>query len=520
MLRARAAGAGGARVFGLVPRSDAELVARARVHGADPRRRAALLELIRPHFRPGSVPAASLRSLERLADPSTCIVLAGQQPALAGGPLYLFAKAASAAQLAGRLAALGVPAVPLFWVADDDHDVSELRPGAVPRSSGEPWQADVPFAAGRIPIAKLRDPDRFATLREDLARALAHESAHRHALELLDASADPAPSVWFRRFLVAAFPESGILPVTPSMLRPGMRDLLLAEILSPGRLAEEVKAAVERLAALDLPRPIPESAPLPLFFIGEDGGRHRLLPEGVGVRVQNAARTLIDTGELRMLLDRDPERFSPDALLRPLIQDALLEPFAVVLGPTELAYHLELHEAYATRTIGRPLWIPRLRVGLLDEARVADLEREAPRWRDLVPEHHPSHWVESPLARQLVRELAERSEPWRAWLAALETNERTSPALGKRIARLARRWDDDIEKLGEAIEREVDADVAPARRTLARAQRDLWPGGEPAERVWSVLWAIARYGGGILERLSEAFDPYDERMRVLEAEPA
>jgi uncharacterized protein YllA (UPF0747 family) len=83
-------------------------------------RRAALVAALRD-LNPGSA------SLELLGRPATVVVATGQQVGLFSGPAYTIYKALTAAKLARQLAERGIPAVPVFWLATEDHDFAEVN---------------------------------------------------------------------------------------------------------------------------------------------------------------------------------------------------------------------------------------------------------------------------------------------------------------------------------------------------------------------------------------------------------
>lgn len=499
-------------LFGPVPRSGHDLTRLALERNPEPTRRERSLSVLLPFWRGLRLPDASLESLALIEDPRTHMVIAGQQPAIGGGPLHLFVKALSAARLARYLRHLGVRAVPIFWIADEDHDVAELFSGSFLGAEDRP---SVPFAAGRTPISALRleisDRDDWI---DQMARLLP-ESPHRDALiETCSRSFDPAPGVWFRNLLLALLPGEGLLPVHPSVLKPLQVELLGPDIELPDLLAEQVEPIVRRMEAAGLPVPIPKVSVPPLFWIGEDGGRHRLEATDDGYRSKDGSRSF--TAEsLRAQFAADPQRFSPDALLRPLLQDALLEPFANVVGPTEFAYHMQLADAYRQRSIPRPLIIPRMRVRIMDraerdrvEAIGVSLDAVAASSLDI------EEVVPSRAANALAATLAEQARPLLEFAAGLEADPQSTPALRKRLDRLRRRWVDDVEKLAQVIRRDSARDVADERRDLERIHQDLYPGGRDAERTRSVFHFLGRYGSDLLEVIGAAFDPGDDRVAL------
>src|SRR5207247_11046987 len=88
---------------------------------------------------------------ERLAGGDVLAVTTGQQPGLFTGPLYTVHKALSAIALARRLEQeRGVPVVPVFWVAGDDHDFAEANHAWVLGGGLAARAARCVFAGGRL----------------------------------------------------------------------------------------------------------------------------------------------------------------------------------------------------------------------------------------------------------------------------------------------------------------------------------------------------------------------------------
>jgi len=85
-----------------------------------PERRAALVAALRTR-NPGNA------SLDLLARPETVAVVTGQQVGLFSGPAYTIYKALTAARLAAQLNSQGIQAVPVFWLATEDHDFAEVN---------------------------------------------------------------------------------------------------------------------------------------------------------------------------------------------------------------------------------------------------------------------------------------------------------------------------------------------------------------------------------------------------------
>ena len=516
LLRFRAErSADAAALFGPLPRDAAELAALVRARTPDPERRRRALDALRPAWAALDLPAAARAAAARLEDPATRIVIAGQQPALWGGPLLLAVKTLAAIRTAEMLTAAGVPAVALFWIASEDHDVKELRGGVVAPRLGPPVPLVPPFEPGRRMLGRLRhrlDPaTRLAAIDPLLARS-PYGAEWRPRLErtLAESPADEFQSLW-----IELFGGRGLLPVRPEWLRELGRPVIAAELARPGELARHVRTAIARLAALELPVPIPEPAELPFFRVDDEGERHRLFLEGGEVRIGGRDGEVRSLAELALEIERRPERASPDALLRPLIQDALLEPAVSILGPTELAYHLELADAYAPRGIPRPVLLPRPRLRLVDGDDLRTLERLGLDPGTLSPGDTAAARFPSPGAARRQRELARLAEPLVARLEGWAEEEGLDPALRKRCDRLVRRLREDFEKLAESLERGAGADVEEERRSLAGILDRMFPLGEEGERSAALLGFLAEHGEAGLAAIHRAAEPGDGRLRLV-----
>src|SRR5438093_3214195 len=118
------------------PHDPESYAAAARQVHVSPERRAVLVSVLRQQNGPGA-------SLDLLARPDTVAVVTGQQVGLFSGPAYTVYKALTAARLARELTARGIPAVPIFWLATEDHDFAEVNHAWVFDPSRTPVQVRV-----------------------------------------------------------------------------------------------------------------------------------------------------------------------------------------------------------------------------------------------------------------------------------------------------------------------------------------------------------------------------------------
>jgi len=468
-----------------------------------------------PALLPAIITAPGHEALRaRLEQPGVLVVTTGQQPALFTGPLYHIHKALSAAALAELLERRwSRPVVPLFWVAGDDHDFAEA-------SHAEWLGADGSVAGAALPP---RSPDAPLTpmYREPLGPGVTD------ALAALERDVPPsdfrdASLGWIQRHFR---PESTVA---------GSYAGALAELLAPfGVLVfDSTHAAMKRAATPLLLRALGLAEPLEadlaaqaeaLSAAGTDSGMHiglgatlvmlecrlgrdRLIRQGDGFSTRRG-KTEYSLAQLEALAAREPERFSPNVLLRPVVESALLPTVAYLGGPGELRYLGLTPPVYRRMGVAPQRPLPRWS-GVLVEARVDRvLEKFGVELRDLMQPPGPleARIVRSRLPESGVTALA-------ALRAAIESGYAT-------IGRAAIEVDPTLEKPVQGVKNQALAGAHEVEKKLlhhlkkrqetelaqlARARAAVWPQGKPQERVLNVVPFLARYGPSLLGEIRDA----------------
>jgi len=305
------------------------------------------------------------RSLDRLAEGAVAVVT-GQQVGLFGGPAYSVYKALTALHLAEELTSRGTPAVAVFWMATEDHDLAEVSHCAFGTRSGpERFELATSDGAGRlvgeIPLG-------------DAVRGLVDR-----AKELLEGPDSGAVAAWleeayrpegtygaaFAKLLTSIFSERGLVvldPMSPK-LHHFAAPILRRALEEHAEIARELVARNKRLERDGFHSQVKVVERSTLLFRVVNGKRLPLKPKNSGL----AAGALVESlAEALLALDRSPEDFSPSALLRPVVQDALLPTAAYIGGSAEIAYLAQASLVYR-RLLGRmPAVLPRAGFTLVD----------------------------------------------------------------------------------------------------------------------------------------------------------
>ena len=455
-------------------------------------------------------PESVLKQIDRLAEPEVYLVVAGQQPGLLGGPLYTLYKIIHAIVLSHRLTAetdkLHLPA---FWNASEDHDFTEISQlgwlSKENRFETFAWEMkgkDRPYY--RIPA---RECPLEGIL--DFIRRHSHPTEFMEAMleriHLAHARAESYPD-FFDALLWDLFEQEGLIILRPDdrVLRDAAVPHLREEILQARLTAAEINAAGKQLEEMNLPSPIHKRADRTSFFLIQDGVRLAIYGEEQAFH-DNQGRTY-STPEMLDLLESDPTAFSPSAVLRPVIQDAVLPVSAVILGPNELAYHFLLHPVYQRHGVPRPCVVPRFGCTAIEARFYKWMERY---------ELSPGDLTGDPAARikELVRKASGEegtalrnaaTEQVNAYFTHLQNRAQHAdagmlPALEKNRFRMLKELE-GAENL--VLRREADRQEV-LRNQVEALHAALFPKSQLQERCFNIFYYLVKYGPAFLNDLKE-----------------
>ena len=310
--------------------------------------------------------AETNRNLDKLANGAFAVVT-GQQVGLLGGPAFSVYKALTAIRMAKELTANGKDAVPVFWLATEDHDLVEVDHCFFGSRAGlERFELSSPGAEGRR-VGEILLGD---SVREIASRAIAmlEGAASEDVAKWITESYRPEETFGtsFAKLMTRIFAGRGLIfldPLSPELHRLSAPTMLRA-LKEHGTLAKEL---VERSTALEnagfhAQVKVTESSTLVFRIV--DGRRVPVRAKNGGYIAGNIQESFADTWKA---LESSPEQFSANALLRPVIQDTLLPTIAYIGGPAEIAYHAQTSLVYK-RLLGRaPAILPRAAFTLVPE---------------------------------------------------------------------------------------------------------------------------------------------------------
>ena len=472
------------------------------------RDRAAMHSVLVRQLEARNAPNAARESANRLKEPNSVAIVTGQQAGLFGGPLYTVLKAATAIQLARRIEQeQGVPVVPIFWVEAEDHDWNEVKTARVLNADFNvvDISAADPDGAQQRSVGQLVFGHDITATVDELERVLAPSEFSTEVLTAIRRRYQPgaAPGSAFAGLMDDVFGAQGLVVFEANDVtaKPLTGPIFAREIDRPSETARLANEAGSRMTALGH-QPQVQSAPdsVALFYL--DGARREpIRRNGSGFVIGSTERPATD---LSREATEHPERFSPNVLLRPLVQDQLFPTICYVAGPSELAYQAQLLDVYRAFEIEPPLLYSRVSATLVDSAAAKFLERSK------VPLEELQVRDESALNRLLERALPadiERTIDATQQLVAEQIqglkNAATAvdPTLSGAVDTTVDRIRDTLKTLQSKIVQASKRKDDTLRRQFIRTQALTFPGGEPQERSLSLVFFLNRYGLSLGERL-------------------
>ena len=473
------------------------------------RPRAELVRILQAQQSRRGAPQPATAAAASLLDPRSVAVVTGQQAGAFGGPLFTLLKAITAIQLTRRVGAeQGVPAAAVFWVDAEDHDWDEVASCTILDANFQPKTVTLPApqGAGALPVAELTLDARVEDSLAELAAALAPcdftewvmtglRGAYRPGVRMADA---------FARWLEALLGPHGLVVFESAdpAAKPLAANVFARELAAPGRTAALAASAGEQLAARGhAPQVTPQPDSLSLFHL--DGGRKPIKRQGDTFLIGDERRSRDD---LASEAAASPERFSPNVLLRPIVQDTLFPTVAYVSGPSELAYLGQLGGVYQQFGVPMPLMYPRAMATLVDSATARFLAKYEVPLQDLQAQDESAlnRLLESQLPRSVEEAMTDAGEAIRrAMQRVIDALPAIDPTLAGAGQTVLGKMEHELRGLhGKMIHGAKKRDET-LRRQFTRAQAQTFPQGDPQERALGVVFFLNRYGPALVDRLFE-----------------
>jgi len=332
-----------------------------------------LIELIKKQYQNIRISKQTESNIEALYSNKTFAVCTGQQLGIFGGPLYTFYKTITAIKLSQYLKERydNYQFVPIFWLEGDDHDFEEVRKFTILNNNNElislKYDDGLEEEINRGCIGLKSFNNNLEKLFEDLSIHLRETEFKSSVIELLKSLYKPNETFLtsFRNLMIKIFDDYGLIVFNPldSDVKKLLTPIFSEEIIN---YRNHTIQLVERSAELEETYHAQVKVkPINLFFIENN---ERLLIEPVEEEYRlKGRRKKFTKDELLDQLNKFPEKFSPNVLLRPICQDYLFPTALYVGGPSEISYFAQLSPLYDIYNIVQPIIYPRASATIVEK---------------------------------------------------------------------------------------------------------------------------------------------------------
>jgi bacillithiol biosynthesis cysteine-adding enzyme BshC len=494
------------------PPTAAGVDAAAREVNLDPGIRKTIVEILREqnrNFSPqGKLDPATSRNLDRLAAGAVAIVT-GQQVGLFSGPAYTIYKALSAIRCAEETTRRGIDAVPVFWLASEDHDLAEINHTFWNTRNGLA-RHELPAEGSGRRVGEIILGDAIEPLVADAAQTLEGPFAEQVAGALRESyTARETYATAFGKLMARLLAGRGVIFI--DQFDPGLHKLyapaLRTAIEHAGKCRDALLARAKELESAGFHAQVKVTHESTLVFSSASGPRE-------GIRSRNgvfvAGSSELSAAQLLEKIGLQPQQFSPNALLRPMIQDTILPTAAYIGGPAEVAYMAQAQVVYKTCGVRMPAILSRASFTVIEPPIARFLAQYELNFRDFFAgtQYLRAKMEQKSLPAALSTQFAETESALRGMLQQYEDPlARLDSTLIEALRSSERKMLHQIEQLKGKVARAENFRSGIIDRHERILTDSLYPAGGLQERTLNALPLLASQGPEFLDELTALASP-------------
>ena len=469
-----------------------------------------------------------------LEDDSYCVVT-GQQLSWYAGPLYTFFKLMSAIQWSQSISEImDKTVIPVFWLADEDHDYSEInqinwyqsqvsasdlkRISILKKFQAEVKQTSLQEQIG-MPVGKIKG-DSSLLINKFFKWLNKHHPIEEVTQQAVEKTAQFRENTWIQAFLqdtkeiysddkthaqnfaywiTHVFEEYEFLVAGSNhdSIKKLLSPIITKAVTNDRRITKLLKSQTSKLNKQSIHSQV-SVMDSQWFVYNKDAKRVKLHHDSTGEYsfIQKGGKKRLNSNELLELTQEQPERFSPNVFMRPILQDHLLPVIAYVGGPAEIAYHGQMKKIYEFFGLEMPILIPRLSA-TIREKKVQRLMAKFPfslahyqkgfpslknKWLSTLPQQFPEAKLDE-LEQYILAQYQSQL------MNIISFDKSLEGSIGKTKNEISKAMQSLIKKAKKAHESKFEYEL----RQLYFLQSYLFPEG-PMERVLHPIYFMFYYG--------------------------
>lgn len=482
---------------------------------------AALAEVIRVYMSSLECSEQQQQNIDDLKKGAQ-VVIGGQQAGLFVSPLYTIHKIISIIILAREQStALGRPIVPVFWIAGEDHDFSEVN-HAFLYEAHDVRLKKIKFATKRqvdrsVSTFTMTDKERLDTVNHFIS-SLPETTYTSRIKDLLM----EAPLHWteqFKQLIHELFKAEGLLLIDSQYapLRKLETEALKWMLQHHVEINEAFLAGQNEMYKVTGEKMIETTTNVHLFIDYEE--QRQLINYVDGEYVLSKSDIRFNREELETMIEEHPEQFSNNVVTRPLMQELMFNTLAFIGGPAEIKYWGELKQVFELRQQQMPIIIPRMRITYLTKRTKRLLEQYHLNAADVAMNgigHHKAAFLAAEKNEVLIDQIQALQKTVNESFTAMQQtaeNQQTRTLLDANLKHHLMQ----ISYLEKAYDREIKQKNNVALRHFEELSAALHPRHGLQERTWHPFQWINSYGFEMFsEIISQLNYHYDQTFIEIE----
>ncbi|EKN66330.1 hypothetical protein BABA_16317 [Neobacillus bataviensis LMG 21833] len=467
-------------------------------------------------------------SIEKLKASNSAVVIGGQQAGILTGPLYSIHKVISIIKLAEQKERqLGIPIIPVFWIAGEDHDFQEVNHVFVPcEEKIDKWTYPEKVHQKKMVSDITLNKDICLSWVENLIENFGETEYTNSLLEFAEVQISKSTTFvdFFANIIMELFKDYGLLIVDSGNreFRQLQTDFFKEQIVHHEAITFSLLEQQRLITKNGFPITIEANEKAANLFYYNERANERILLEydrEIDCFVGKSGTITFTKEKLVVLAEENPAALSNNVVTRPLMQEWLFPTVAFIAGPGEIAYWAELKLVFEHFHLKMPPIVPRLNITFLDRSVETDVSELNLNLIDILKngtkqekEKFLAAIKDKELAELFSRTIEQLGKQYKLIEAKTEQLDRALlPMLKKNENYLLKEINFMQTKLENAVKLKHDVLL----KKYARIDLALRPDGFPQERVWNVFYYLNKHGLTFMKNVMAGTFEFDGRHKVL-----
>lgn len=500
--------------YSVNPFNDAEINAKADTLN-NPESKSEFIKALSEYHSHLGISEAQQKQLDKFSKENSIVIVTGQQLGVYGGPLFTIYKTITTILLAKKWEEkLECPVVPVFWLADEDHDFEEIASIGIPKYDGFK-EIRLNQEGNNQPVSAQKIQNTFEDFSNSIKKELSETDFSLDLFTELEGYYKEGKThvQAFAQLMSSWFSDEGLLIVGSNFksIKHLLVDTFKRSVIDSGQIFESLDLKSNQLEKNYHRQVIVGLSNL--FLIDSKHGRLKLEKSNDEWK---AGSSVFSQQALISMIETSPQNFSPNVFLRPIVQDVLLPTLGYVAGPGELSYYGQMKNLYPLFDLEMPVIFPRLSATIIESGVERIMEKlpfEMCSYNQRI-EDLEAAYVEQTNSKDIEGVFSS----WKTEINQIAKKPNSfikniDPTLEGTTGKVITGFGNEIDKLKGKVYRSIKQQEQTQLNRIAKIKSQLFPDGLQ-ERSVSPIYFMNKYGLNIWLDLLKEFEKEDIDLRT------